>query len=119
MRRTFSAFKRPPRMPLREFSSTLKRLFPWLALTYVNPSVAKSPTWATPRKPYKLVKTVSLASEISLSRRWTAGLSMREAMKVKAYLSDCISHWMPSKSGFEKVIGVSVVRSCSPTVSAV
>ena len=34
MRRTFSAFKRPPRTPLREFSSTLKRLFPWLALTY-------------------------------------------------------------------------------------
>ena len=46
MRRTFFRVQAPPQDALdEEFSSTLKRLFPWLALTYVNPSVAKSPTW--------------------------------------------------------------------------
>ena len=46
------------------------------------------------------------------------GLLTRESNKVPAYLSVAMSSWTPLKSGFEKVMGVSVVRIWSPTVMA-
>ena len=45
--------------PAREFSEKLLLAEPKFVLTYVSPKPMKSPTWAVPRRPMKLVKSVS------------------------------------------------------------
>ena len=73
-----------------------------------------------PRRPSRLVKIVRTVAPwsrlVAVAAR--AGLSVREAISVRAYLSERKSHCTPLNSGLEKVIGVNVVLSCSPTVNA-
>ena len=105
--------------PLSELSPMSRVLRALWALTHVAPTLAKSPTWATPRPPSRRVEFSTRAAASDWVPAGLAGELMREPRNVNAYLSERKSHWMPLKVGLEKVSGVRVVRMASPTVSAV
>ena len=71
-------------------------------------------TW--PFAAHKLVNVLNRTPVSPATPATTPALLMREVSRVRAYLSDIMSHCTPSKRGLEKVSGVRVVRMPSPTI---
>ena len=94
--------------PAREFSEKLLLAEPKFVLTYVTPKPMKSPIWEVPRRPTKLVKSVSCTRLEPCTAR--TGSLTRDSSTVASYLSEAKSHWTPLKRERLKVSGVRVVR---------